>query len=329
MKAKKLPERRKGTPRAWVMRQMRIPLIMASVMWSMAHADSDVASSVRQSVDSRKMGLNIKVEGGGWGSARPEAIESVLYSVADELMARLPNKLTSPIVVTHTDQAPVALYDRGPNGEYRVHLHAGGQNWHLYVYEFAHELCHILSNYEEHVGEDTTKYNQWFEETLCETASLFALKSLADTWENSPPDPTWATQAKSLRRFFEHLIAEGHRQLPAHAPLSSWLQDNKDVLRQNPYLRDKNEVVANLLLPLFQNDPQNWDALTYLNLDPADARSSLEDYLRHWYQNAPLEHKHFIASVLAMLWAGDVAPGSLTSARDATVVATALPVAKF
>ncbi|MBK9784749.1 MAG: hypothetical protein IPP59_11525 [Betaproteobacteria bacterium] len=154
-------------------------------------------------------------------------------------------------------------------------------------YGFAHELCHILSNYEEHVGEDTTKYNQWFEETLCETASLFALKSLADTWENSPPDPTWATQAKSLRRFFEHLIAEGHRQLPAHAPLSSWLQDNKDVLRQNPYLRDKNEVVANLLLPLFQNDPQNWDALTYLNLDPADARSSLEDYLRHWYQNAP------------------------------------------
>ncbi|MBK9784748.1 MAG: hypothetical protein IPP59_11520 [Betaproteobacteria bacterium] len=45
---------------------MRIPLIMASVMWSLAHADSDVASSVRQSVDSRKMGLNIKVEGGGW-----------------------------------------------------------------------------------------------------------------------------------------------------------------------------------------------------------------------------------------------------------------------
>ena len=94
-------------------------------------------------------------------------------------------------------------------------------------------------------------------------------------------------------------------------------------------MTDKNEVVANLLLPLFQNDPQNWDALTYLNLDPADARSSLEDYLRHWYQNAPLEHKHFIASVLSMLWAGDVAPGSLTSARDSTVVATALPMAKF
>ena len=329
MKTNKLPERRKGTPRAWVMRQMRLPLIMASVLWSVAHADAGQDASDKPSVNSRKMGLNIKVEGGGWGAAQPEVIEKVLYSVADELMARLPNKLTTPIVVTHTDRNPVALYDRGPHGEYQVHLHATGQSWHLYVYEFAHELCHILSNYEENVGEDTTKYNQWFEETLCETASLFTLKSLAETWEKSPASPEMSGQGKNLRRFFEHLLGEGHRQLPAYSPLASWLDDHKDELRKNPYLRDKNEVVANLLLPLFQSNPQNWDALTYLNLDPDDARSSLEDYLRHWYQHAPLEHKHFVASVLAMLWAGDGPPPSLPAARDTVAVSAASPVAEY
>ncbi|HSG22900.1 MAG TPA: hypothetical protein VLA64_08080 [Azonexus sp.] len=325
MKANKMPERRKGTPRAWVMRQIRLPLIMASVFWSMAHADTGQTSSDKPSVNSRKMGLNIKVEGGGWGSAQPEAIENVLYSVADELMARLPNKLTTPIVVTHTERAPVALYERGPGGEYRVHLHATGQNWHLYVYEFAHELCHILSNYEENVGADTTKYNQWFEETLCETASLFTLKSLAETWEKSPTSSEMPGRAKNLRRFFEHLISEGHRQLPSFAPLASWLEAHQEELRQNPYLRNKNEVVANLLLPLFQSNPQNWDALTYLNLDPEDARSSLQDYLRHWYQNAPLEHKHFVASVLSLLWADEGLTASLAAAREPAVAALDLP----
>lgn len=324
MKTNKLPERRKGTPRAWVMRQMRLPLIIASVFCSMSHAGAGQEAVDKPTVNSRKMGLDIKVKGDGWGSARPEAIENVLYSVADELMARLPNKLNKPIVVTHTKSNPVALYDRGPNGEYLVHLHASGQSWHLYVYEFAHELCHILSNYEEHVGAETKKYNQWFEETLCETASLYTLKSLAETWEKTPPSPELSARSKNLRRFFEHLVGEGHRQLPSYAPLASWLEEHKDDLRQNPYLREKNEVVANLLLPLFQSNPQNWDALTYLNLDPADARSSLEDYLRHWYQNAPLEHKHFVASVLSLMWEGEGAPPSLATGRDTAVLSAAV-----
>lgn len=329
MKATKLHERRKGTPRAWVMRQMRLPLILASVFGAMAHAGAAEGPSYKAAVDSRKLGLDIRVEGGGWGTARPETIESVLYSVADELMARLPNKLAAPIVVTHTNSNPVALYDRGSNGEYRVQLHATGQSWHLYVYEFAHELCHILSNYEEHVGADTTKYNQWFEETLCETASLFTLKSLAETWEASPASPEVAGKGKNLRRFFEHLISEGHRQLPDYAPLAGWLREHEAELRNNPYLRDKNDVVANLLLPLFENNPQNWDALTYLNLDPDDARSSLEGYLRHWYQNAPLEHKNFVASVLSLLWTGQGEPPNLATARDSAVVTAGLPVEKF
>lgn len=79
------------------------------------------------------------------------------------------------------------------------------------------------------------------------------------------------------------------------------------------------------MLPLFRTNPQNWDALGYLNLNPVDARSTLEDYLRHWYDNAPLEHKHFVASVLALLWDRETPPtvGNLTastaSASDSTL----------
>ncbi|MBW7902710.1 MAG: hypothetical protein H3C26_14610 [Rhodocyclaceae bacterium] len=303
--AGKREERRRGTPRAWIVRRMRLPLIIASIACSLAHADAGREAPALKAGGGRKPGLVIRVEPGGWGGADTRHIETVLHAVADTLLSRLPEKLAAPIVVSHTERAPVALYERGPGGEYRVRLHARGDKWHLYVYEFAHELCHILSNYEHNVGPETVKHNQWFEETLCETASLFTLARLAERWETSPPAPHWAAEARRLRRFFEHLIAEGHRQLPAHAPLSAWLREHETALRQNPYLREKNEVVANLLLPLFASDPQNWDALAYLNLDPDDARGTLEDYLRNWYDNAPLEHKRFVAGVLALLWQGE------------------------
>lgn len=301
MAAQRKMERRRGTPRAWVARYMRLPLIIASITCTLAHANEE-AQPPRKSppFNSKEMGLRLDIRGGGWGKAQRESIETVLYSVADELLSRLPNKLAYPIVITHTDGNPVALYERGPKGEYLVQLHASGENWHLYAYEFAHELCHIISNYEENAGAETTSYNQWFEETLCETASLFTLKNLAATWETAPPEAKWSHEAKKLERFFNHLLSEGHRQLPPHTPLASWLHDNEEKLRNNPYLRNENEVVANLLLPLFQDDPQNWAALNYLNLDRSDARNSLRDYLYHWYENAPVEHKQFIAGILAM-----------------------------
>ena len=279
---------------------MRLPLIIASILCSMTFSGAANSVEPKKPTNSRKLGLNIKVEGGGWGKVGSEKIEEALYSVADELLSRLPKKLTTPIVVTHTDSNPVVLYERGPNGEYQVKLHASGENWHLYTYEFAHELCHILANYEENLGPGNSKYNQWFEETLCETASLFTLKNLATTWKDAPPSPEWSAHAEKLNRFFELLISEGHRQLPPRSPLAGWLESNEEHLRNNPYQREKNEVVANLLLPLFERHPEHWDTLSYLNLDPGDARSSLQDYLRHWYKNSPAQHKAFIADVLAL-----------------------------
>jgi len=279
---------------------MRLPLIFAALICALAYS---VSGNAMPDVDAGKgnPALTIRVEGAAWGGASKDAIQTVLYSVADVLMPQLPNRLGAPIVVSHTDSNPVALYERGPNGEYLVRLHASATNWHLYVYEFAHELCHLMSNYRENVTEGTSKHNQWLEETLCETASLFALKQLAANWAVSPPSAEWSPRAEKLQDFFDLLIGERHRQLPPDLPFALWLRDNEAQLRLNPYLREKNDLMANLLLPLFEQQAGNWDSLRYLNLDPTDAHSSLEHYLLHWYQNAPPEHRPFVAGVLGLL----------------------------
>lgn len=296
----------------WLRRGKRLPFILASVMCSLAWADGGDLPA--RKAPGRKLGLTIQVQGGGWGRGRKEAIETVLAAVADTLVPRLPTRLSVPIVVTHTDGPPVALYSRGLGGEFRIRLHARDENWHLYAYEFAHELCHVMSNHDAYaVGNPPRRDNQWFEEALCETASLFTLQHLARRWATAPPGPEWAVEADRLQRFFDLLISEGHRRLPPEAPLTAWLQQHEDALRHDPYLRDKNEVIANLLLPLFERNPENWQALRYMNLDPEDARSSLRAYLSRWYANTPLAHRELVAGVLALLALDDVLPSWQTA----------------
>lgn len=270
---------------------------------------------------SRELGIDIRVGHTGWGQVSIAEIETALYAVADELVTVLPAKLTVPILVSRTRGSPVALYDRGPNGEYLVRLHASGQGWPLYVYEFAHELCHVLSNHDVHVTDK--RRNQWLEETLCETASLYALARVARAWELAPPSAVWSARAPRLRRFYDHLRAEENRRLPEGASFAAWMAANEPSLRADPYLRPKNDLVAMRLLPLFERDPRRWRALAYLNLDPSDPVAPLSAYLANWNEKAPVEYRGFIGELRAALAVED---GAATPAYP-TVVADA-PVAE-
>jgi hypothetical protein len=246
----------------------------------------------------------IRVEGDGWGTADRSAIAEVLHSVAHEILPHWPDTPAVAIVVTHTESNPIALYDRGEHGEFLVRLHASGERWHLYVYEFAHEFCHLVSNHDANTEAGMPRHNQWFEESLCEASSLFALKALATRWRGAAPGSPWAARARMAQRFHDELMAEAHRRLPEGVSAAEWLHDNEAALRRDPYQRDQNDRVAKLLLPCFERDPSAWEALAYLNLDVRDGVSSLHEYLQHWHRNAPAEHKPRVASVMAAL-AGD------------------------
>lgn len=285
-------------------------LAVASTICAPVHAAAPVAAS-------RALGLDIRVVPGGWGDVAVERIENVLYAVADELVTTLPPKLAAPIVVSHTRGNPVALYQRGAAGEYQVRLHASGTAWPLYVYEFAHELCHVMSNHDEHA--DVKRHNQWFEETLCETASLYALQAVAKTWTLTATDETEVALAPRLRRFYDNLLAERTRDLPAGATLPRWVGDNVDRLRADPYLREKNDLVAKQLLPFFQHDPRRWRALAHLNLDAADATAAFADYLAHWNDYAPAEYQPFITDVRLLLT--PVVDSSMLVAKAVTATA--------
>jgi len=58
-------------------------------------------------------------------------------------------------------------------------------------------------------------------------------------------------------------------------------------------------VVAGQLLPLLEENPGNWEAIGFLNLEvPDDA--SFRDYLQLWYQRAPLQHRQFVRRTMSL-----------------------------
>lgn len=250
----------------------------------------------------KNSGLVIRVVDGGWGTATPEDIENLLYSVANELWAHFPHKKLPPVIVKHYGNSPMVLYEKGAMGEYIVYLSARDMRWSQFAYQFAHEFAHILSNYDNKEIKDKlfVKHNQWFEETICEVAALFTLKRLADTWETAAPYPNWTHYAPAFREYANHLLNESHRQLVGGKTLADWYFDNQDMLSRDPYRREKNEVVATTLLSLFESNPENWEAIGYLNFEKNHASKHFRDYLDSWYFCAPERHKEFIRQTIAM-----------------------------
>src|SRR5712664_2328094 len=131
---------------------------------------------------------SIRVQAGGWGAAGTQDIEAVLNSVADALMPSFPDHASARIVVAFSNAGPRVLQPKTSDGAYQVLLNVSDARWDQFAYQFSHELCHIVSNFEQRdVGaEPGSRSHQWFEETLCEVLSLVTLNRLSLSWQNSP-----------------------------------------------------------------------------------------------------------------------------------------------
>ena len=157
--------------------------------------------------------MKIKVQPDGWGHALPRDIEAVLTDTASHI-----NRLLSAGVTEHvhvipapeTDWTPRTHVRRSPNAPIFIQLTARDRKWVQFAYQFAHEFCHVVSDYERLENNP----NNWFHEALCELASVFTLRRMAETWPVQPPYLKWADYAGSLARYANDLLSDRERQLP-------------------------------------------------------------------------------------------------------------------
>jgi hypothetical protein len=79
-----------------------------------------------------------------------------------------------------------------------------------------------------------------------------------------------------MHHYAERMLNESHRRLAENTTLADWLA-KRTGSPHNPYLRDRNEVVA-ITAPILEENPGNWGAIGFLNLEVPDDETSW-DYL--------------------------------------------------
>jgi hypothetical protein len=232
--------------------------------------------------------LRLRIAEGAFGSAEVADIEAVVASAGYELM-RFAGGEYPPIHIFRG--GPIVLYKRMANNTVAMKLDVDGPFWCQLAYQFSHELCHITCNYRETVAEN----NKWFEESICETASLFVLRRLNNTWKTAAPYQSWRSYAPHFGTYAAARIKES--QLPAGKTLADWRKDNAAELEKKPDDRPRNNVVAAALLPLFEEEPEHWAAMRHLNDETPKKKETFQEYLQRWHDHTPAEHQEFVRKI--------------------------------
>ena len=227
-----------------------------------------------------------------WGDARLCDIRILLEDTASYLLQLLRLPFSGVIHVKRAppnDETPRVLYRQTPDEPFVVQLNTCDRLWSQYAFQFSHELCHVLSRY-EYLRDNP---NNWFHETICEVASVFTLRRMAERWRTSPPYPEWADYAKSLESYVQECLSRQEVQLPAGITLPAWLLSHEKELREDPYQRDKNSLVAYALLPVFESDPSGWNSICRF----PNSQTRLAGYLSDWYASVDFADKPFVTRI--------------------------------
>lgn len=233
-----------------------------------------------------------RVDASGF-DAREADIRAVCDSAGRELWRHFPDYRLEPIIVARGKSGPITLFQRNAQREIVIQLDTAGTKWCQYAYQFAHEFCHVLCGAKKG---DTS--NQWFEETLCEMASLYAMRGMARTWKTNPPYPNWRDYRDSLRDYIDDTMRRWpHTDEIVTLGLPAFYARHEAALRRNSTDREMNGSIAVVLLREFEARPEHWESVRWLNAKRTDAARTFDAYLSDWHDAVPEKHKPFVAKI--------------------------------
>ena len=229
----------------------------------------------------------IVVAAGDW-DADVNTVRLVLSAAGEALWRYFSPAETDPVLV-YPGGGPLTLYRRGPANEYIVKLDTGGAYWAQYVFQFAHELCHVL------IGIDRTNDDhRWFEESICELASLFVLRRLSEEWSSQPPYAHWQPYARHLSDYASARM-ESHLT-GSEVSLADWYAAKADPQGRLIFRREWCTFVATSLLKDFEQTPDNWDTVRYLYAGSREVLT-FEAFLNCWHARVTKDQQEFIHTI--------------------------------
>ncbi|MBH3391065.1 hypothetical protein I5S62_18330 [Pseudomonas putida] len=218
---------------------------------------------------------------GEWPGIKNKIIKDLVGVVFDIVEGLFGRSLPHPVHVINFPLAnnPIACYVM-KDGCYQVHLSASsGGFWSQIVYQLAHELCHLNSNYSSSIGHK----HKWFEEALCEMCSIAVLDKLSKFWNSSTMHGYNKKYAASLKNYLESLPSMTGYLPENRNAYDAWLVANIDRLEGCSEIRELNGVVAAYLYKnLFRDQPTAWACVGMLNKWNCHHDSSFLEFKNSW-----------------------------------------------
>jgi hypothetical protein len=239
----------------------------------------------------------LRVVDGNWG-APAENVRAVAGSVVDCFeRAHADEQILIALEATAGD--PRTLNTKNETGEFVVQLNLGGLFWARLAYQFAHEFCHVLAGPLDWTQD--LKSFSWLEETLCETASLFALRAMATSWLVRPPYPEWRDYSRWLESHAAERIADPVHCLPPDLTFGAWFAKERPRLEAEGCNREMNTIAAKELLPIFETNPTRWLAIRYFYKWERSPTVSLPKFLGGWIDTCSPNSRPAVESISASL----------------------------
>jgi hypothetical protein len=241
--------------------------------------------------------------GKGFGDHLENEIKALLHSTADAIWQHCPDThwQVQGFSIYYNEPYPIADYKHTEDGYISIGLATKDMYWCQYAFQFAHEFCHALighSNDWRAKKLGGVRPNHWLEESICEVASLFALRAMSRSWQKNPPFVNWRDYAIKLHDYAEDRITKARAF--SDEPFVPWFEKSQPLLRKKSTMRDHNCRIAIELLPLFEKHPAGWEAMAFFSSEPPTADQTLEQHFARWLHHATPKHHAFIRSLAAV-----------------------------
>ena len=234
----------------------------------------------------------IDLLGDNWGNVETAEITEVLNTTASLILPYSSKEDWSRVRIRNSVSGPMVLHERGDAGEYTILLNTRDRRWCQYVFQFAHELGHILCNYQKEKSS-----LRWLEESICEVASLFVLQKMEGVWKETSVhelDPLYVAEFTKYFQARINMVEE-----ISNEEFKFWWKQRLPSLETNAIHRRTNLIIAKKLLPLFQQSPEvAWKACRMLNQNQPSSHSSFKDTIYAWSEASKEPfHESFVLSL--------------------------------
>jgi len=206
------------------------------------------------------------------------------------------------IKVEYSDRGPMVACNTNP---LLVFLGVSGYDWSRLLYQFIHEYCHILVDFEKAYFEDY-KYG-WLEEALCHLSSICFIDNMLAFFKTSKNIYFEDDHAVFLRYLNDHA-----KRCSVIPDMPRWISDNTETLERDYSIREstvhsnENErrsrsdsIAITLYGSSLMQDKYFWPCVAMMNSHDNHNAATLSELLASWASVVPETHKKTMDKIIS------------------------------